>query len=148
MAAIRHHLHQDVRHVVSTAEKVADWGRYVGKYPWVALGVACGVGYFLVPKRKKVEVLPVDVSSLPEAIASGPASVTVVSTKEAVREKEKSGLLGAAFGLLAPLAVRAAQGYALKYLENWIAQHQLLQSGPPVHPGAPSSEARPRTFNP
>jgi hypothetical protein len=147
MAAIRHNLYQDVRHVVSTAEHIADWTRYVGKYPWLALGLACGVGYFLVP-RKKRQVLSVDVSSIPEAVKSASAFVTEAGKDQALKSKEKSGLIGAAFGLLAPLAVRAVQGYALKYLENWIAQHHVFQAGPASHPGGTPRDVRPRTMNP
>jgi hypothetical protein len=149
MAFIRHDLHQDVRHVVSTAERVADWSRYIGQYSWVALGVAFGVGYLVVPKRQKLEVVPIEVSALPRTEGAAPESVTVLAKEPAAKE-EKAGLLGAAMGLLAPLAVRAAQGYALKYLENWIAQQQFAPSGPPVHPGGPPTQpqARPRTLHP
>jgi hypothetical protein len=150
MAVIRHSLHQDVRGVVATAEKVANWSRYLGRYPWVSLGIACGVGYVLVPKRRRIEAVPVDVSSLSEAIQAAPASVTAIARDREVKEKEKSGLIGAAFGLLAPIAVRAAQSYALNYLENWIAQQHLLQAGtgPPPHPGGPPRDARSRTTHP
>ena len=130
MAAIRHDLHRDVRDVVNTAERVADWGRYVGKYPWLSLGMACGAGYFLVPRRRKDS--SATVSSTP-IVASD--SITPTATKE------KAGLVGAAFGLLAPIAVRAAQGYALKYLEQWIEQQQFVLSRPPGPAETSRSEA-------
>jgi hypothetical protein len=65
-----------------------------------------------------------------------------------VKREKKSGLIGAAFGMLAPIAVRAAQGYALKYIENWIAQQQLGTMGPAEHVARTPPESRSRTINP
>ena len=47
-------------------------------------------------------------------------------------EKKGKGLLGAALGMLAPMAFRAAQGYALQFAEQWLAQKlaEQVQSHP------------------
>jgi hypothetical protein len=125
--------------VVATAEAAADWKRYLTAYPWVTLGAGFAVGYLIVPRRKpKVtgEVLA-DLTKLRE---------TLESTRQAVAEpalgvgepRRKRGLFGAAVGLVAPVALRAVQGYALKYLEHWMTQQQFMHhahAGPP--PAAP-----------
>lgn len=140
MALIRRELHEDVKEVVATAEAVTDWRRYLKAYPWVSLGVAFAVGYLIVPKRHKTA----------EALAATQADLTKVrriveSTGQQVAKaadekpaKRRKSLLGATFAMAAPMALRAAQGYALKYLEQWIMQQQsaTLQTGPaPAHPG-------------
>jgi hypothetical protein len=55
-----------------------------------------------------------------------------------------------ALGFVAPIAMRAAQGYAAQYLEAWIAQQQAA-AGPCPGPGqpAPSGDAgRPQAMPP
>ncbi|MHC5544836.1 hypothetical protein ACYOEI_41915, partial [Singulisphaera rosea] len=54
MALIRRDLHEDVRGVVASAEAVTDWHRHIRNHPWLALGAATAVGYFVVPRRHKV----------------------------------------------------------------------------------------------
>jgi len=137
MAEIRCELHKDVREVVASAEAVTDWHRYLRMYPWTILGAAVAVGYFLVPKRHKV-VVPVPV------VVDASKQVDTAQVREAVEEtgkrRSRKGLIGAAFGLVAPLAVRAAQSYAMQYLETWIAQQQAMATGPP--PVAPTQAPR------
>jgi hypothetical protein len=151
MALIRRDLHEGVREVVATAEAVTDWRRFLGSYPWVFLGAAFAAGYFIVPKRRRVEVkLPevatqVDVSKVREAVESARQTVLEAAKDQTAGGKRRKNLIGAAFGLLVPVAVRAAQGYAVKYLEHWIAQQQdLLHFGPgPAQTGTPGATGTP-----
>jgi hypothetical protein len=131
MAQIRRELHEDVQEVVAGAEAVADWRRYIRMYPWAAVGTAAAVGYLIVPKRRR---------SVPRDVAR---KADVEAAIESVREpapaevKRRKSLIGAALGMLVPLALRAAQNYAMSYLEQWIAQQQqqyMASAGPP--PGA------------
>jgi len=135
MAQIRRELHSDVREVVASAEAVTDWRRYIRNAPWVALGASFAIGYILVPRRHKasppsvVAVVPTDAAQVREAVS------------EVKAKSPRKGLLGMAFGLLGPIAVRAAQGYALQYLEQYLAQQQGHVAGP-VPPTAPGAEPR------
>lgn len=145
MALIRRELHEDVKEVVATAEAATDWRRYLTAYPWVTLGAAFAVGYWVVPRKHRPAIVvtavpaPVDLSKVS---AVDTTRQTVVDASKAGRKDtgdRKKTLLGAAFGMVAPFAVKAAQGYALKYLEQWILhqQSQQAQHGPPpTHPGA------------
>jgi hypothetical protein len=68
---------------------------------------------------------------------------------EAEKEVKRKSLLGAAFGMLAPLAWRAAQNYAMGYVDQWITQQQqqaMATAGPTAdadrpqgRPGGPRS---------
>jgi|GEM_PF-1315350 len=120
MAQIRRELHSDVRGVVANAEAVTDWRRYIRMYPWAALGTSVALGYFLVPRRHA------PVESIPSNAASELTQVveTLKETEPVASAPARKGLLAAAFGFLSPIALRAAQGYASQYLENWIAQQQ------------------------
>jgi hypothetical protein len=146
MAQIRRELHEDVREVVASAEAVTDWHRYIRKFPWVAIGLAAGIGYLIVPRRhRKAAARPAtgaDVAEVREAVEEiRPAA------RSRVPEREKKGLIAMGVGLLGPVLLRAAQGYAVQYLENWIVQQQqqAMAAGPPP-PGqarAPGGPGRP-----
>jgi ElaB/YqjD/DUF883 family membrane-anchored ribosome-binding protein len=143
MALIRRDLHEDVREVVASAEAVTDWRRYIRSYPWAAVGIGLAVGYLIVPKRR--QVIPPDV-----ATQSDVAKVREVVSEaaETVKEHPRKSLLAGALGLLTPVAVRALQGYALRYIEDWIAnlhEQQMATAGgrSPVPPNPPGSSARP-----
>jgi hypothetical protein len=123
MAEIRRDLHESVRDVVATAEAVTDWRRYIRMYPWVALGAAAAVGYVVVPKRKKA--VPVTIATESDMVKLQKAAGGAAET---VKKNPKKSLLAAGLGLLAPVAVRAIQGYAVGYLESWIAQMQVQQA--------------------
>jgi hypothetical protein len=137
MARIRRELHEDVREVVASAEAVTDWRRYIRMYPWAALGVPFAVGYLIVPRKHRPVPIPI-------VVPAGAAEVREAIDREKEREKDKAkepqrkGLVGMALGFLAPIALRAAQGYAVQYLEAWIAQQQQASAtGPRPVSGQP-----------
>lgn len=137
MALIRRDLHEDVRGVVASAEAVTDWHRHIRNHPWLALSAAAAVGYLVVPRRHKVVATRSDVAKVRELVEE-----KVVEAPKAATSKR--GLVGMAFGLLAPIAVKAAQSYALQYVEGYIAQLQEQQA----HMGAeppPASHPFPAT---
>jgi hypothetical protein len=140
MAQIRRDLHEDVKGVVEGAEEVSNWRYYIRLYPWAAVGAALAAGYFIVPKRKKpAEPSQVIVTAMPQAPQAAPPI-------EAEPEKKGRGLIGAGLGMIAPIAIRAAQNYATHFLTNWIAQQQeahmagmMAEAGmTPTQEGGPS----------
>jgi hypothetical protein len=121
MAQIRRDLHQDVQGVVQGAEAATDWRRFIRNYPWASMGVALAVGYLIVPRRQKTQAIAYAPAEIARAIA-------VESPKVIEPEAKKGkGLLGTVFGLVAPIALRAAQGYALQFAEQWMAQRLAQQ---------------------
>lgn len=144
MARIRRELHEDVRDVVEGAEAVSDWRHYVRRYPWATVGAACAIGFFLVPKRKKPTIKPAEVA---EAVAAIIPQLTPAAPP--VPEKKGGGLIRGAIGLLAPVALRAAQNYATHFVSNWIAQQQdqvaamMAAAGMVPQPGGPPESGGP-----
>jgi hypothetical protein len=139
MAQIRHELHIEVREAVKGAQSWTDWRSLVRNHPWLTLGAATAVGYLIVPRRRAES--PTIVAVSPPAAGLAPAAPVPPEVRPRGR---RWGLLGTAFSLLAPLAVRAAQNYALQSLERWMAQQP---HGPgPIPTGAnprPGGGARP-----
>ena len=123
MAQIRRDLHEDVKGVVQGAEAATDWRRFIRNYPWASMGVALAVGYVVVPRRHR------PTTTVQIAAPTGPAQVIPIeSFKAAEPEKKKGkGLVGTLFGLVAPVALRAVQGYALQFAEQWMAQRVAQQ---------------------
>ena len=151
MAEIRRVLHADVQGVVATAEAATDWHRYLSAYPWVTLGVSFAVGYLIVPRRHKSVATRADLTQVREAIENTREKVVEVAKK--TRDDpgtRKKGLIAAALGIVTPLVLRAAQGYALKYLEQWIQEQQVqhTQTGPPPIPSGPSGGPGPGPVHP
>lgn len=129
MAEIRSRLHQDVREVVNLATTAADWRSYVRGRPWLAIGLAFTSGFLLVPGRSR-----------PSTLVVQPSAVDVQNLQAAV-QAEKPGrlpLMRWFLGAVGPIAVRAAQLYALNYVENLLANQQA----------GPRPEAAPRPASP
>ena len=138
MAQVRHELHEEVREAVQGAQSLTDWRSQVRNHPWLALGAAAAVGYLIVPRRRQ--------DPAPTIVAVGPHAASLGASAEpvapAATKKRRWGLIGSALGLLAPIAVRAAQNYAIQYLEQWIAA-QPPGAGSALFGSAASSGARP-----
>ena len=132
MAQVRHELHEEVREAVKGAQSLTDWRSQVRNHAWLALGAAAVVGYMLVPRRRR-EPAPTIVTVAPPAPSAAQALLQPAAA--APQPKKRSGLMGSAFSLLAPIAVRAAQNYAIQYLEQWISA-QPAGAGPGSRPSS------------
>jgi hypothetical protein len=156
MASIRREMHENVKSAVHNAEEVTDWRRYVRSSPWLALGGAFVLGYLIVPHKRAAALAPQVIVTPPSIDGPGLAQ-SFASVAPAPVEKKKSigrKLFGAAFGLASPIALRAAQGYAMQYLESFIAQQaggaSALQAflanagGPPPEQAQTPPTARPQ----
>ncbi len=126
MAQIRHELHEDVQGVVRGAEATADWRRYIRNYPWAAMGLAFGVGYLIVPRRPRPQM-----PAFPYLAQPAPQAAPAVSPAPAEPAKKKGkGIFRTVLGLAAPFALRTAQGYALQFFEQFLAQKMAQQQSP------------------
>jgi hypothetical protein len=121
MAQIRHDLHQDVASVVSgvsgvvdEVSEVMDWRSVLRNHPYIATGAALAVGYLIVPRRAKQDLVKVV-----------PSQNHLVSTQapEAGLKKKRFRPISWAFELLGPIATQAIQAYALVWIENRIKEH-------------------------
>jgi len=66
MQAVRRVLDDDVQQITEQARVMSDWRHYVKTYPWMCLGTALAVGYFVVPKRMIVRGVQPDSQTLAE----------------------------------------------------------------------------------
>jgi hypothetical protein len=140
MAQIRHDLHYDVSNVVSEVEGVMDWRSAIRNHPYIALGAALAVGYFVVPRRRRpAERVVESVQPFLEASAvRGYAPERVEKPPKSLGRKA----FGWALGLLWPLVGQSVQAYAAMWLENQLKQHLNLNLQPPHPEDAPPSAGR------
>jgi hypothetical protein len=131
MAQIRHDMHQEVQGAVKGAQSLTDWRSFVTSHPWLSISVASVVGYLIVPARRSTSPTIVTVAHP----SSDPRSPTVGPDQKSASKLSGWSILGTAFSLLAPIAVRGAQSYVLGHLEQFLAQHPF----PPV-PGEASGK--------
>lgn len=146
MAQIRQRLHQDMQGVVAGAEAASDWKHYVRIYPWAALGAAFVGGFLIVPRKRRSATRTAEKTA--EAVVAKFASAAEngamhASAVEPAKEKARKGIIGAALALAGPLILKAAQSYALSYVETWIAQQQA--AGPVPEPPATGMRPGPST---
>jgi len=131
MAQIRKDMHDDVRSVIRSAEAMTNWQKMIAARPWVALGAAFAAGYLIVPRRKEPAPAPIIVADTwrgRQALKTEPRPEPRPAAK---------GAFGMVLGLIAPVAIRAAQGYAASALEHWLGQAQ-----PPVGMRGPGPRER------
>jgi hypothetical protein len=130
MAQIRHDMHYDVSNVVSEVEEVMDWRSVLRNHPYIAMGVALAIGYFVVPRRRRrIEEAVEGVRPLLEAAATTREYVPVQVEKPPKSLGRRAA--GWALGLLWPLVGQTVQAYAAMWLENQLKQHLNLNLQPP-----------------
>jgi hypothetical protein len=140
MAQIRHELHQEVQEAVKGAQSLTDWRSQVRNHPWLALGAAAAVGYLVVPKRR---------SETPAIASVRPPAYGLVAAAPVAPVSQPRGsswsVLGTAFNLLAPVAVRAAQNYVLHNLEQMLTPQPSgpAETRPGPRPGGGARTASP-----
>jgi hypothetical protein len=142
MAAIRHDMHFDVSNVVSDVEEAFNWRSVLRGHPYITVGAALAVGYFIVPKRRRrVERKVAAVDGIqPFLGASVPAGYVPVRPEKPPKSlARKAG--GWALGLLWPLVSQSVQAYAAAWLEGQIKQHLNLHTPPPEPGDGRSSSA-------
>ncbi|CAN5736588.1 hypothetical protein BH23PLA1_BH23PLA1_43160 [soil metagenome] len=151
MAQIRRELHEDMQNVVLGAAAVTDWQRYIRLYPWLSVGLALTAGFLIVPRRRPsrseiAEEAAEDAIERTQRTRStrrrgDGGEVVVEAPAENVRKKSKFGLMGMAFGMLAPVLTRVAQNYASNYLETLLAQQNMAAPSANPDPGGPGPGA-------
>jgi hypothetical protein len=131
MARIRREIHADVNVAAEHLEATLNWRGYVRSAPWPAAGAAFGVGFLaawlLVPRRR------IKVIERERATSARRSPRYEEPEKEQVPSK---GVISMALGFLAPIALRAAQNYAIQFVED-----RLLAPSAGMGP-TPEEEAR------
>jgi hypothetical protein len=137
MAQIRHDMHQEVQGAVKGAQLLTDWRSLVKSYPWLSISLAAVAGYLIVPRRRSSDATTVETRFI-----NAPERLAVAGTPAETPPPRRTSwsIIGTAFSLLTPVAVRVAQNYALGHLEQWLSQHPLPPS-PARSPDGPGRDS-------
>src|SRR5262245_60441792 len=122
MRQVRSELRQDVRELVTSAQIMGEWQYYVRRYPWLSVGLAAAVGYFMIPARPLI-VRP-DANALLELAKANKLEIKM----EAPRAK-RGGLVDGIVGMLAATALQGAMAVANHLLQD-LMKPGSGQSGP------------------
>jgi len=122
MRAIRRDLGADVEDLVGHAERLMDWRYCVQRNPWVSMGIAAFVGYFMVPGR--LVAFPTDDTALRKLADRIPVTV------QPPPPEPKASLFGSLVSLGLNTAGRAALAFAGQQVGKFIGQ-QAAQFAPP-----------------
>ena len=52
MAEVRADLDDGAQEIAESARDLGEWRHYVKTYPWLSMGIACVIGYVIVPRRR------------------------------------------------------------------------------------------------
>jgi hypothetical protein len=52
MEEVRCDLDEGAQEIAESAHDLVEWRYYVKNYPWICAGVACAIGYVIVPRRR------------------------------------------------------------------------------------------------
>jgi hypothetical protein len=110
MADLRMDMHREMTGVRAGTEAATSWQYYVKHYPWATLAAAAALGYLAVPRKHR------DLKVVVPQVEAG-------ETK--AEKRTRKGLFALALGFLGPIAVRAAQGYAVNYLDAMMARNSM-----------------------
>lgn len=112
MEEVRCELDDDVQAIVESARDVSEWRSYVRDYPWICLGAAAAVGYFIVPRR--VMGMRPDAQTLAELANQS----NLLATSHSPRNRNLGGVLLAFAG---NLALRGVSAYVLQLTGKLLA---------------------------
>lgn len=109
MAELRRELACDMRDVGRSARAmksaVTDPKFYVKKFPWATLAIAAGIGFMLIPKKKKEVAYP-DPETLAELIRKNQVKVEASASV-----KDTKGVVGTLVGLALTWALKTGLNY-------------------------------------
>ena len=127
MARIRREIQADVSVAAEHIDATLNWRGYVRAAPWLAVGVAAGTGFalsWLLVPRHRVRVMEREHEDRGHRPPRSERFEEAV--EERVERKTKTkGMLSMVLGFLAPIAMRAAQNYALKFVETQLADSPM-----------------------
>lgn len=124
MAELRMDMHREMSGVRAGTEAATSWRYYVQHYPWASLAAAVAVGFLAVPRKHR------DIQVVVPHVEGGESKA---------EKRAKKGLFALALGFLGPIALRAAQGYAVNYLDAMMAHNTMRGPGDDSGPGAEPS---------
>ena len=106
MQQLRCEIDEDVKDVSAGACAMLDWKRFVKTHPWMCIGAAIALGYWIVPRRSKA-TCPILAHAAEPAPPVPPAVKPSPSSSSSATEE----LIGALLTTVAAIAVRRTTDY-------------------------------------
>jgi hypothetical protein len=105
MHDLRREVSHDVKGIVQSARTLTDWRYHVRHHPWLCTGLAFGLGFFIVPKRRQIPMA--DAKELAELLKkyNVPVSGSVMGAPS-------GGMFRSLLAAAVPLAARTAMHIA------------------------------------
>src|SRR5262249_35088305 len=111
MARARRQIHEDVGGAIDGVQTLTDWRSIVRSHPWLSMGIAAGIGFMVVPRRRKeTPAAPRETHGVRDDHFPEPAPRIATGSAGA----GNWSLLLTALSVVSPIAIRLAQSYALR----------------------------------
>ena len=120
MRLVRGRIPGELNEARTEVRQALDWKRHAGRHPYFLFGLAAGIGYLLVPRRKMV----LRKVTLPRG--QMPRHANLVTEDHAERTVAKASLASTLISTLTTFALRAGTSFATQ---------QLLKRFQPPTPG-------------
>jgi hypothetical protein len=130
MREVRAELRDDVKELMTSAQEMRDWTRYVRAYPWLCVGLAAAAGYVLVPAR------PLVVQPDPDALFRlAKEHKLVMKPEDGPVEKRKGGLIAKLLSVAMATALQGGLRLASQHITEAMAHGYKQHSNgrPGVH---------------
>jgi hypothetical protein len=112
MKELRCDLDEGAQEIAESARDMGEWRSYVKNYPWICMGVACYIGYVIVPRRR------LGVSRVNRSLDQ----LTDHSRQETKSDSpSNSGIRGALLMFAGNLLARTAMSYATRQANQYFA---------------------------
>lgn len=118
MLQVRNDIDGDVDELVVAAKALVDWKEYVRSAPWATAGLACALGFMIVPAKKKM----VSVGEAVNQFNGSSKPATVIAAK-------KPSLLRVVAGNLAATTLRIAVAQVATHASSVLSGKAVGDSG-------------------
>lgn len=118
MALVRRDLSSEIQATITEGELLPDWRWYVRKYPGMFLTAAVMAGYLIVPRRGDRGAPAATTEPFLESFEESTAAEAPARQPPDTFHR----VLINVWDIVYPVAIRAAQGYAVHRVEQWLRQ--------------------------
>ena len=134
MQDVRREVGVDVQGIRESAKTLSDWRYHVKNHPWMCVGAAAALGFFVVPKRKAVPTE--DAKELVDLLKKHNLNAGPMPAAS-------KGLAATIIGMAAPFVMRAATQAAQQYFKDGSGPLASLFGGPGAGKATPGDEGEP-----
>jgi hypothetical protein len=123
MAELRNELACDVQDVSRSAKAMTSPSFYIRKFPWATMAVAAGIGFMLIPKKKKV--IQPDMEALAELVRKNQVNINASKAAD-----ESQGIMKTLAVMGLSWAARAGTNYLVQQLTTASTKAKQSEAAP------------------